>query len=44
MVRAVLKGLLAHKLRLVLTAIAAGPWRGRLDAPACLGKPFRPAT
>ena len=29
---------------LVLTAIAAGPWRGRLDAPACLGKPFRPAT
>lgn len=29
---------------LVLTIIAAGPWRGRLDAPACLGKPFRPAT
>ena len=29
---------------LVLTVIAAGPWRGRLDAPACLGKPFRPAT
>jgi simple sugar transport system permease protein len=28
----------------VLTAIAAGPWRGRLDAPACLGRPFRPAT
>jgi simple sugar transport system permease protein len=29
---------------LVLTIIAAGPWKGRLDAPACLGKPFRPAT
>jgi simple sugar transport system permease protein len=29
---------------LVLTVIAAGPWRGRLDAPACLGKPFRPST
>lgn len=29
---------------LVLTAIAAGPWKGRLDAPACLGKPFRPST
>lgn len=29
---------------LVLWIIAAGPWRGRLDAPACLGKPFRPAT
>ncbi len=29
---------------LVLTVIAAGPWRGRLDAPASLGKPFRPAT
>jgi simple sugar transport system permease protein len=29
---------------LVLTIIAAGPWRGRLDAPASLGKPFRPAT
>ncbi|MEK0082394.1 ABC transporter permease [Benzoatithermus flavus] len=28
----------------VLTIISAGPWRGRLDAPACLGKPFRPAT
>ena len=24
--------------------ISAGPWTGRLDAPACLGKPFRPAT
>ena len=29
---------------LVLTAIAAGPWKGRLDAPACLGLPFRPST
>ena len=29
---------------LVLTAIAAGPWKGRLDAPACLGRPFRPST
>lgn len=29
---------------LVLTFISAGPWRGRLDAPACLGKPFRPAS
>lgn len=29
---------------LVLTIIAAGPWRGRLNAPASLGKPFRPAT
>jgi simple sugar transport system permease protein len=28
----------------VLTIISAGSWRGRLDAPACLGKPFRPAT
>ncbi len=26
----------------VLTIIAAGPWRGRLDAPACLGQAFRP--
>ncbi|MEM1398522.1 MAG: ABC transporter permease [Pseudomonadota bacterium] len=26
----------------VLTIIAAGPWKGRLDAPACLGTPFRP--
>ena len=26
----------------VLTVIAAGPWKGRLDAPACLGTPFRP--
>jgi ABC-type uncharacterized transport system permease subunit len=29
---------------LVLTVIAGGPWKGRLDAPACLGRPFRPAT
>lgn len=29
---------------LVLTIIAAGPWKGRLDAPACLGKPFRPSS
>lgn len=29
---------------LVLTAIAAGPWKGRLDAPASLGRPFRPST
>ncbi|MEZ5826209.1 MAG: ABC transporter permease [Geminicoccaceae bacterium] len=28
---------------LVLTIISAGPWRGRLDAPACLGKSFRAA-
>jgi simple sugar transport system permease protein len=28
----------------VLVAISAGPWRGRLNAPACLGVPFRPAT
>ena len=29
---------------LVLTVIAAGPWKGRLDAPACLATPFRPST
>ncbi len=29
---------------LVLTIISAGPWRARLKAPACLGKPFRPAS
>ncbi len=29
---------------LVLTLISASSWRDRLDAPACLGKPFRPAT
>jgi hypothetical protein len=23
--------------------IATGPWRGRLQAPAALGKPFRPS-
>jgi general nucleoside transport system permease protein len=27
---------------LVLVAISAGPWKGRLNAPACLGQPFRP--
>jgi simple sugar transport system permease protein len=27
----------------VLTLISAGPARRRLDAPACLGQPFRPA-
>ena len=25
----------------VLVIISAGPWRGRLNAPACLGTPFR---
>ena len=29
---------------LVLTAISAGPWRGWLNAPACLGKPFHPTV
>jgi simple sugar transport system permease protein len=29
---------------LVLTIISAGPWRARLNAPACLGRPFRPAS
>lgn len=28
----------------VLVIISAGPWKGRLNAPACLGAPFRPAT
>lgn len=28
----------------VLTVISAGRWRARLDAPASLGKPFRPAS
>jgi ABC-type uncharacterized transport system permease subunit len=28
----------------VLTVISAGPWRGRLNPPACLGKPFHPAA
>lgn len=27
-----------------LVFISAGPWRARLNAPACLGKPFRPAA
>ena len=27
---------------LVLVAISAGPWKGRLNAPANLGQPFRP--
>jgi simple sugar transport system permease protein len=27
---------------LVLTVVTAGPWRGRLAAPACLGQPFLP--
>jgi general nucleoside transport system permease protein len=27
---------------LVLVVISAGPWKGRLNAPACLGQPFRP--
>jgi general nucleoside transport system permease protein len=26
----------------LLTVMASGPWRNRLDAPACLGKPFSP--
>jgi simple sugar transport system permease protein len=29
---------------LVLVLISAGPWRGRLNAPACLGQPFRPTV
>ena len=29
---------------LVLTVISAGPWKGWLKAPACLGKPFHPAV
>ncbi|WP_341702480.1 ABC transporter permease [Ferrovibrio sp.] len=28
----------------LLTVIAGGAWRGRLDAPACLGKPFSPPS
>ena len=28
----------------VLVVISAGPWKGRLNPPACLGIPFRPAT
>lgn len=27
---------------LVLTVVTAGPWRGRLAAPVCLGQPFLP--
>ncbi|MEZ5860326.1 MAG: ABC transporter permease [Geminicoccaceae bacterium] len=26
----------------VLVVISAGPWKGRLQAPACLGRPFHP--
>src|SRR5690606_30952154 len=26
----------------VLTFFSAGPWKGRLNAPACLGRPFHP--
>jgi ABC-type uncharacterized transport system permease subunit len=29
---------------LVLVVISAGPWKGRLNAPACLGRPFRPTV
>ncbi len=29
---------------LVLTIISAGPWKGWLNAPACLGKPFHPTV
>ena len=29
---------------LVLTVISAGPWKGWLNAPACLGKPFLPTV
>ena len=29
---------------LVLVLISAGPWRGWLNAPACLGKPFHPTA
>jgi general nucleoside transport system permease protein len=28
----------------VLTIISAGPWRSRLNAPACLGRPFHPTV
>jgi simple sugar transport system permease protein len=28
----------------VLTVISAGPWKGWLNAPACLGKPFYPTV
>jgi simple sugar transport system permease protein len=26
----------------VLVVISVGPWKGRLQAPACLGRPFHP--
>ncbi|HEX6959888.1 MAG TPA: ABC transporter permease [Ferrovibrio sp.] len=29
---------------ILLTVIASGSWRGRLDAPACLGKTFSPPS
>jgi simple sugar transport system permease protein len=29
---------------LVLVLISAGPWKGWLNAPACLGKPFHPTV
>jgi simple sugar transport system permease protein len=29
---------------IVLVAISAGPWKGRLNAPACLGRSFRPTV
>jgi simple sugar transport system permease protein len=29
---------------LVLVIISAGPWKGWLNAPACLGKPFHPTV
>jgi len=29
---------------LVLTVISAGPWKGWLNAPACLGRPFHPTA
>jgi len=29
---------------LVLTLISAGPWKGWLNAPACLGRPFHPTA
>jgi general nucleoside transport system permease protein len=28
----------------VLTIISAGPWKGWLNAPACLGKSFHPTV
>jgi len=29
---------------LVLVIISIGPWKARLNAPACIGKPFRPTS